>query len=452
MIKILFVRTSIDINTGGPVPPSGVLYLSSYLKKYIKNIDTRLFEYYFYGTDEFIKEIKKYRPDVVAFSSLSCEKDVLFTLSSEVKKINSSVITVSGGPYPTVSYDEILKSGNIDFAVIGEGEITFLELIEFLFYKKDINLKNTAYIKNSNIFIERVDRFISDLDSIPFPDWGILDIEKYFKVYNWNGINKNYRYMPLLTSRGCPYGCKFCHNVLGKKFRKRSIENIISEIEMLKDLYDIKEFHIIDDVFNYDLERAKNFFSSVYQRFSSSISFSFPNGLRADRVDDEMISIFSKAGCYKIYFGIESASDKIRNEMMNKGISIDLINRAIRLCLKNGIIPAGYFIFGYPGETKEDIEKTFEYIKKTDLVIAHFFKFSDYSAIAGTKKDDSFFTYQYDRVTQVIINAYITFYSDIKRLLKIIFLSPYRLKAFLNICNIIVKLLIFKIIMKFRVD
>ncbi|MGC8727641.1 MAG: B12-binding domain-containing radical SAM protein [Elusimicrobiales bacterium] len=449
MIKILFVRTSVDLGIGGPIPPLGIMYISSYLKKNLKEIDTKLIDFYFYNLSDFIKIINDYSPDLVAFSSLSCEKNILFELSKEVKKINANIITVSGGPYPTVSFKEVLKSCAIDFVVCGEGEEAFLKLIKHIFYNQEKELLNIAYLKDKNMVFNKSELYADNLDDIPFPDWDIIEMDKYFEVYNWNGVNKYRRYMPIITSRGCPYGCKFCHSTLGKKFRKRSVENVLKEINVLVEKYGIKEFHIIDDVFNFDTERAKKLFYEINRKYSSSLAFSFPNGMRADLIDEEFISILKKSGCYKIYFGIESASDDLRNRIMSKNIKIESINTAIDLCLKYDIIPAGYFIFGYPGESPNDLKITLDYIKKTQLIIAHFFKFSDYSGMIKEKSYESFFEYSEDDTKYNIYKAYVEFY-DIKRIFRIILYSPNKLKILFNISELLFNILTFRIILKLR--
>lgn len=438
-----------ELGIGGPIPPLGIMYISSYLKKKLKEIDTKLIDFYFYNLSDFIKIINDYSPDLVAFSSLSCEKKLLLELSKEVKKINPNIINVSGGPYATVSWSEILKNYPIDFVVCGEGEEAFLNLIKHIFYEQKKDLFNIAYLKDNNIVFNKSELYADNLDDIPFPDWDIIEMDKYFDVYNWNGVNKYKRYMPIITSRGCPYGCKFCHSTLGKKFRKRTVENVLKEINILVKKYGIKEFHIIDDVFNFDLERAKKLFCEINKKYSSSLAFSFPNGMRADLIDEEFVSILKKSGCYKIYFGIESASDDLRNRIMNKNIKIESINTAIDLCLKYDIIPAGYFIFGYPGETYRDLKNTFDYIKETKLIIAHFFKFSDYSGFISEKSYDSFFAYSDDYTKYNIYKAYLDFYNT-KRILRVILYSPNKLDILLNIINLLFKILMFRIILSLK--
>ncbi|MBP7795737.1 MAG: B12-binding domain-containing radical SAM protein [Elusimicrobiales bacterium] len=447
MKKIIFIRTFYDTGAGGPLPPLGILYISSYLKKKFNDVDIKFADTYFYKEDDILHLIKEFNPNIVAFSSLSCEKDLLFSLAKKIRMMEKNLFFVAGGPYPSSNPEELMKSGLFDLIVLGEGEERFARIVESFFLKKNYySLDGIGFVDNGNIKINPVISYMDNLDEIPFPDFSLIDIKKYSNIRTWNGANRQYPYIPIITSRGCPFGCAYCHNILGKKFRFRSVSNVVEEIVIAYDKYKVKEFHIIDDVFNYNINRAKDIARAIKRRFGKSLSFSFPNGIRADLVDEELISLLADIGTYKIYFGIESYSDRIRNELMKKSLSLDSVNRALELCEKHKIIKCGYFIFGFPGETENDRLETINYASKSMLDIAHFFKFTDYYGRSKNIDETTLFETDDYTLESDIRKAYLSFYFSFKRFINILFKTGiFSIKNFNNIIDFMFKLFVIKI-------
>jgi radical SAM superfamily enzyme YgiQ (UPF0313 family) len=380
MKRILLIRTYKSLRAGGPVPPLGLLYIASAIRhafadRYeIKILDS--------GTGGFTLEtlkcfLEQFRPDFIGISTLSCEAKLLHDISSVCKMINKDCKIIVGGPHATAASNILLSDQNIDIAVIGEGEKTIVELLNSLEGSLEIDsINGIAFRRNNKNIVTASREFIETIDEIPFPAWDLINLEDYVNFPNWNGIPKEYFYFPVLTSRGCPYQCTYCHNIFGKKVRTRSPENVIKEIEYLFKKYGVKEFHIIDDAFNYDALRAKRLCSAIIDS-GLRISLAFPNGLRADNIDDELIALLKKAGAYKINFGFETTIPRLQL-MIKKRLDIDSASNAVRRISKAGIITGGYFMFGLPTETREDILKTIDFAAKSALDAAYFFKVTPY--------------------------------------------------------------------------
>jgi radical SAM superfamily enzyme YgiQ (UPF0313 family) len=354
----------------------GPLYLASYLRNQgyrdITLIDARHERL----SDKGIAlRLKTLFPDVVGITGLSMEFAEVHRLAGLVKKINANCTVIVGGPYATSSPEHILKDPNVDFVVMGEGERTAGKLMDVLENGKDFSvIEGLAYKKNQACVINPPQLPIEDLDTIPFPAWDLIDMEGYFKdirSHSQTPIPTSNRIAPLFTSRGCPYRCTYCHNIFGKKIRFRSVGNVLEEIQSLIKNYGIQEIEVLDDCFNFDLARAKEICDEIIRR-GIKIALSFPNALRVDRMDEELIVKLKQAGTRVIYYAIESASPRIQ-KLVNKNLDIDKARDVIAQTIKQGVITCGYFMLGFPGETKEEILQTLRFSKEAGFHIADFF-------------------------------------------------------------------------------
>lgn len=260
-----------------------------------------------------------------------------------VKKINPDVVLIAGGPHITIDGIEFMKSfTDFDLAISGEGEESFKKIVSsenFQTIEGLIFRKNDQVVKNGEKFIVPV------IDELPFPIYENFDSVEKMKVY------------PLVTSRGCPYNCSYCSvgNIIGKKWRARSPENIIEELEKAKIKYKINEFKILDDDFTLDMDRAKKFCRTLIKK-NLKLKWSCPNGVRADKLDEELVNLMKNSGCYSISLGIESLDDDIFRSI-DKGEEILAIKNAVRLIKNAGMCVNGFFIIGLPGSTyKKDME------------------------------------------------------------------------------------------------
>ncbi|MDD5729508.1 MAG: radical SAM protein [Candidatus Omnitrophica bacterium] len=449
MKRILLIRTFKLLGAGGPIPPLGLLYISSAIKKAfgtqyeVKILDT--------GTggsnpDDIKRCLRQFNPNIIGLSALSCEADLMQEIVSTSRSVIAGCKIIIGGPHATVSGDSLLADKNIDYVVMGEGENTIVELLKALDNPGALgSIKGIAYRENDKIRLNSPREYISEPDEIPFPDWGLIDLKQYSGYPNWNGLQRQYLYAPVLTSRGCPYKCIYCHNIFGKKVRMRSPENVLQEMMLLFKEYGIKEFHFVDDIFNYDSERSKRLCSMIIAS-RVKVSLAFPNGLRADNIDDELITLLKKAGTYKINFGFETATPRLQ-AMIKKDLDINMAHNTVKRVSGAGIMTGGYFMFGFPTQTREEILQTIDFAVNSVLDNAYFFKVTPYpgselyDSIFGSRRPDSpdtlndlhFFSVNRsyaqtppEELNDLILQAQQKFYLHPRRLLRILFKSSHK--------------------------
>ncbi|MGE5197224.1 MAG: B12-binding domain-containing radical SAM protein [Deltaproteobacteria bacterium] len=370
--NILLIRT-----TDNPwrIPPLGVLYIASIIRNKHQEYNIKIIDYMHEVSDfrGFIKSVSDFSPDVIGFSSLTCEFKLFKELTSLARKAAPKSTLIAGGPLASSYCNMAVKDRLVDFAVIGEGELTISELLDTIQNCGDPSgVKGIAYLKDGEIVITPPREYIQNLDEIPFPSWDLINLKSYSKVPNWNGVLSGEYYAPLMTSRGCIYHCIYCHDFFGKTFRPRSAENVLSEMEFLYKNHDIREFHIIDDIFNFDLERVRLICNNIIQR-KLKIRLSFPNGIRADRMDNETLALLRKAGTYKITYAVESASPRLQ-KFIKKNLDLKKAKDIIELTSKMNIVTAGFFMLGFPTETAEEMKETVSFAINSRLDTAKFFK------------------------------------------------------------------------------
>jgi radical SAM superfamily enzyme YgiQ (UPF0313 family) len=376
MKNILLIRTTGPSVIPLTVPPMGLMYLVSTLRKWsnnnweIKILDERFPEIGFRGIKE---EIIKFKPDIIGLSTLTYESVHMHKIAEMIKDLIRDCKVILGGPHATVFYKNILKDKNIDYVVIGEGEHTFRELVDSLREGKNPNdIKGIAFINEGRLILNEPQEYISNLDDIPFPAWDLIDIKAYSRSKNMNLFLSEKYYMPIFTSRACPFRCIYCHQIFGKGFKARSPENVISEILTLYNNHGVREFHIYDDIFNFDKRRAKRICDLIIEN-KIKIKIAFPNGLRGDIMDRELIYKLKKAGTYRITYAIETASPRLQ-KMLKKNINLRKIKEVIAQTDRAKIMTHGFFMLGFPTETKEEMLQTIRFAKKSKLISASFFQ------------------------------------------------------------------------------
>ncbi len=376
-MKILLIKPS-NLNTmnNSISHPLGLMYLASFIRKERNNKDDiKIYDMRIYSSKNAEKKLltllSTFEPDIVGISSIIVEYRKMFKVARIAKSLLKNVIIIAGGPYPTAYPEETLECGDIDCIVRGEGEYTFYQLIEKIENGKGFrNVKGVGFKKDNSITLSPPSEFIKNIDHIPYPAWDLIEIEKYAQFKSRNALGRG-RYMSVYTSRGCPFDCIYCHNIFGKEFRPRSVENVLGEIKYLIRNYHITEFEIIDDVFNFNKARASNFFNEIIRR-KLNITLLFPNGLRVDLLDEDLLLLMKKAGVSSIVFAVESGSLRIQ-KLINKNLNLNKIKRLIPAAGNLHIYVTGFFMLGFPTETKEEMNMTVNFALKSHLPEAHFF-------------------------------------------------------------------------------
>ncbi len=301
-------------------------------------------------------DVAAFRPDIVGISTTTVAFSHALETAREIKDRLPELIVVFGGTHVTLAMETVVKRAEVDFAVVGEGELTLVELLDNLDRGEKIeSIPGLAYSKNGAIVYNPPRKFIPDLDQVLFPAY---DLVPDFSLYT--PPPSNYRQLPvanIITSRGCPNKCTFCgHSAFGHVLRQRSPENIAAEIELLYRQYHIREIAFVDDTFTINADRIRVLFRILEKK---GIRIPWTCMSRINTVNMEILTFMQAHGCWHISFGIESGNPDILR-LIRKQISIDETRKVIQWCHQLGIRTKGFFIVGHPGETIDSIEQTIQ--------------------------------------------------------------------------------------------
>ena len=380
-----------DPTVPGAFPPLGLAYIAAAVRQ--RGYEVQILDALALGinrveehnsivrfglSDKEISEyIKQYEPHVVGISChfTAHALDVNRT-AAIAKQTNPQILTIVGGAHACSLPAELLKDKNIDIVVKGEGENTFLDILDSLARNtQPQNIPGTIVKKDGDIIRNPERELIGDLDSIPFPARELLPMESYF---NWKSGVDNYDMRhpntAMVTSRGCPMKCVFCsiHSIWGQHtWRARSAVNVVDEMELLHTKYGVREIQFVDDNLTLDKKRIIQICNEIIKR-KLNVKWTTPNGVAISTLDEELLRVMKKSGCYRLSFGIESGSLETQ-EFIGKKIQLDRTKELIRYSNKLGLWTIGFFIIGFPYETKESIEQTVQYAVNSDLDYATFY-------------------------------------------------------------------------------
>jgi anaerobic magnesium-protoporphyrin IX monomethyl ester cyclase len=318
------------------------------------------------------RTIKDWNPDFIGISIINTELQLTKKIMGIIRDLLPIVPVIFGGPWPSANPKEAIKKFGADFVVIGEGESAFPQLIDVINkgHSAEYIPGTASRVKGNTIKINSGYYLSNDeLDALPFPAWDLLDHELYAKTSSFTGVGFR-PYMSIVTSRGCPFKCTYCHQTMGKNFRKRSAESVLAEIEELRFKYGIKEFEILDDCFNYDRPRMFAILTGIKNRIGDAI-LHFPNALRADLLEPEDMLIFKQAGTASACFAVETYSPRLQ-KMIQRNLDIKKATRVINASVKAGIYSTGYFMIGFPTESYQEASTTVEFAAHSPLHNATF--------------------------------------------------------------------------------
>ena len=302
--------------------------------------------------------------DIIGLSIKSFTLQSALALAVKVKAMNKNALLICGGPHITIDGLNFMYENTIfDVGVIGEGEITVVEIAN---QKPLKDISGIIYRENGKLINNPGKGWIQDLDKLPFPDYTSFDTVNQISFY------------PLITSRGCPYPCKYCSVpiVIGRKWRSRNPDFIIDELKYAISIYKINSFDILDDDFTLILERSKELCKKLLSH-NLNLTWSCGNGIRADRVDKELLSLMKQSGCQRVVFGIESGDEQVFNGI-NKAEPQEKIIDAVKIAKSVGLKVGGFFIIGLPGSNFKSDLKSINFAKQLNLDIAGFGLFVPY--------------------------------------------------------------------------
>jgi anaerobic magnesium-protoporphyrin IX monomethyl ester cyclase len=374
-MKIFLLRPDSEVYNS--TPPLGILSLAAYFRqKGPYEVDIFDGRAYLTKIADLVQRVRDGQPDVVGISTFAMERIEGHEAAHEIKKAMPQVTIVSGGAYPTTLVEEVLSNPAIDFAVVGEGEVSGLELLDALRMGQiPESIPGVAWRNKGIIKTPEMRPYIENLDDLPHPAWDLVDLEYYYnnslKPSTMNMYQKDHRSAPVLASRGCPYRCIYCHSIFGKKMRRHSIKYIVDEIEYLHKERGAREIEIVDDIFNLDIDWTRQFAHEIIRR-GLKIHFGFPNGLRADLMTEEIVDLLVQMGAYRITYAVESGSPRVQKSIQ-KRVDLDKTRKYINYTADKRISVGGFFILGFIDETEEEMQSTIDFACSTKLSTASFF-------------------------------------------------------------------------------
>jgi anaerobic magnesium-protoporphyrin IX monomethyl ester cyclase len=310
--------------------------------------------------DETIRKIKESSPDMVGLSTMSIEyAKSSHKLAARIKKEMPKITIVMGGAYPTLLPELAIKDENIDYIVLSEGEVRFPKLIDSLNKGLDIaKMEGIAFRKNNKPIINMHTEYQTDLNKIPFPAYDLVNFEDYSKSNNQYSLYNNPRYLPYavtISSRGCPFKCVFCSskNISGRKFRWRSAENVLKEIDWLVKEYGIKELIFLDDNLLVKRKRIETILNGLIDR-NYDLHWKAIN-VPTFALDDNLLRLMKKSGCYQVSLPIESGNSHVLKNIIHKPLDLDKAREVIKLAKKYEFEIICCFVIGFPGETWDQI-------------------------------------------------------------------------------------------------
>lgn len=346
-------------------PPLGIAMVGASLQKHgydVSIIDATAERMNIHALTRAVLRLK---PDMIGFTTNISYAHKTVITARWLKHHLPCIPIVFGGPWATSRPGYLLSFDAIDYVVLGEGEETIVDLVHAIDKKLDVSdVAGIAYRRDGKVIKTTPRPFNENLDALPFPAWELLPgHEKYF----WDP--KGRRYYPIMTSRGCPYGCINCSKLVhGYKLRYRSVENVMAEIRYIHDRFKADEVIIIDDGFNLDIDRAERICDEI-TRLGFKIHLRFTNGLRADKITPRLAYKLKKAGAYDVVLGIESGNQALVNKI-GKNLDLTKVGPAVKILKRLGIFTSGFFMVGLPGESIKTLMDTKDYIKSLDLDIA----------------------------------------------------------------------------------
>ena len=383
-MKIILINPRLRAWSPNTAVPLGLTYIAAVLEKESHTVEITDMNEKKMNDDDLRANLKE-DVDVVGITGMITEYQKILKIIDIAKEEFSDRKVILGGPLATTLPHQLLEQSKSDFIVMGEGENTTSAIVQAIEHESDVTeIRGIAYKKGEQVVINEPARQIDNLDTIPFPARHLLDMNKYirnhFESFGWkiDGFGK-IRSTNIISSRGCPYNCTFCFkDMWGYKWRGRSAENIVAEMELLNEKYNVNGFFFVDDLFVLDKKRVFEF-ASLLKKSDLDIVW-YCNG-RTNLMQKDMLKAMHDAGCVGIAYGIESGNQSILDSV-RKNITIEQTKTVVKWTKEIGINAAGYFMIGMLGETKETVMETINFAKELDL---DFYGFSITTPLPGTE-------------------------------------------------------------------
>jgi anaerobic magnesium-protoporphyrin IX monomethyl ester cyclase len=359
------VYTETELRQEGAFPPLGLAYIAASLKK--NNIDARIIDALAenLSDEELFCRIGSIKPDFIGITVLTQQVSMVLAIAGEIKKRSLCKYVILGGPHIHFEHMDVIKNTAVDVCVRGEGEMTFLELVKALSEGKGLSwIKGITYRGKDGKPAATEDRpFISDLDSISVPARELLNNNLYSAPISLGGGKP---FSSIIATRGCPFDCHFCSltKMWGKQ-RRRSVENVLDEIEELYQKYGVRKISFIDDLLVLNRKWAMDLCAGIINRgLHKKIMWDCCG--RINMMTKELLKEMKKAGCKCVIYGIEFGSQRML-DFVKKGFKVEDVEPTVELTNRAGIPVKGLFMMGYPTETKETLQATINLAKSLKM-------------------------------------------------------------------------------------
>jgi len=345
-----------------PYAPLGILYLCSHLRR--QGFDVEVFDTTFSNRESLFRHLQTEKPSVLGIYANLMTRSNVVEIIRVAREAHWRIIV--GWPEPGAYAQEFLESG-ADFVVFGEGESTMQELLTALHDGADTSgdiwkakVAGTAYLDDEGTFHQNPPRAqIADLDAQPWPAREAIDLHRY--VDTWRDHHQQGS-VNFITARGCPYKCRWCsHQVYGQTHRRRNPTKVVDELEWLLTEYTPDIAWVSDDVFTINHEWIRKYAAEMRRR---NLHIPFECISRADRLNEEMLDLLAELGCFRIWIGSESGSQRLL-DAMDRGVKVEQVQRAVEMSRARKIQSGMFLMWGYEGEEMEDIEATIRHVRTT---------------------------------------------------------------------------------------
>jgi radical SAM superfamily enzyme YgiQ (UPF0313 family) len=388
--------------------------------------------------------VSEFAPDVIGLSGLTAESASLFRLAREARRLAPGALILAGGAHASAEPEKTATEPAIDAAVIGEGERTLCEILDRVVRREPWQDVAGLAVRRTDGSVQRTPPrdYIEDLDELPMPAWDLTDIDAYATRRGMSLAGMR-RYMAITTSRGCPYKCTYCHDIQGKRFRSHSTAYVLRMIDELREKHDVHSFDITDDIFNFDADRMMEICDGLIAR-GPGITFTCPNGVRADRMKPEQADKMAQAGAEYVAIAIETATSRLQKQI-KKHLRFDKVLPIIERFAAHNVFTSGFFMVGFPSETEQELNATIDFALGSKLHAAYFFVVTPFG---GTEMHEHVVTTMSEAATELTgsgmyfrpthnlsqvpdakfyrmrRNAYLRFYLDPRRITRIFRAHP----------------------------
>jgi len=343
--------------------PQGIAYLASVLLKEGYGVEIYNQDLHHYPDEHLTHYLDNNNYDVIGVGAIGgyYQYKRLIRISNAINNSRNKPFYIIGGHCPSPDPEYFLKKTKADVAILGEGEVTIVELLDALSNNKALtNIKGIAFKDNEKIIINEDRPLIQDIDNIPLPAYHLFPIEQY-RMIRMPNVRKDEFVMPILSGRGCIFKCTFCYR-MDKEFRARSVEAIIEEIMLLKREYGINYFIFTDELLMSSVKRTINICEDFIK---AGLNIKWNCSGRLNFAKQEVLNIMKRAGCVFINYGVESVDNNVLKNM-RKALNTEQIINGIEATLAAGISPGLNMIFGNIGDNKETLNKAVEFLLKYD--------------------------------------------------------------------------------------